>query len=74
MIETLSLLRITASSLLIVDALINVPRVLGLTSSGSGDDVLTIVNGRTAHVISSAYASASCGYSELSQAPIRYIR
>ena len=57
MIETLSLLRIIASGLLTIDALVNVPRVLGLTS---GDDVLAIVNGRTAHVISSAYASASC--------------
>ncbi|GFZ46875.1 hypothetical protein JCM24511_04095 [Saitozyma sp. JCM 24511] len=58
MIETLSLLRIAASSLLIIDALLNVPRVLGL-SPGPGDDVLAIVNGRTAHVISSAFTSAS---------------
>lgn len=65
MIETLSLLRIAASSLLIIDALLNVPRVLGL-SPGPGDDVLAIVNGRTAHVISSAFTSASCTYPELS--------
>jgi hypothetical protein len=59
MIETLSLLRITASSLLIVDSLINVPRALGFASPGSGD-VLALINGRTAHVISSASTSASC--------------
>jgi hypothetical protein len=75
MIETLSLLRITASSLLIVDSLINVPRALGFASPGSGD-VLALINGRTAHVISSASTSASCTHPEsrpVGSAP-RFIR